>query len=264
MIRFSGPRDAAGTATMGMARDEGKRGLHGGFADNTGMTTAFFVTGTDTGAGKTFTSTVLLHALRQRGLRAVGMKPVASGSSPTPEGLRNEDALALQAASDPRPDYALVNPWALREPTAPEIAARLDGVEVTLPPILAAFEALKVQADVVLVEGVGGFLAPVNAAIDQCELPRALGLPVLVVVGLKLGCINHARMTVEAVQSRGFRVLGWIASDVEPTMLFPDDYFEALKASLPAPCFGRLPHAPGVDAAGLTGHLRLPGGFPGG
>ncbi len=226
------------------------------------MTIALFVTGTDTGAGKTFTSSVLLHALRQRGLRAVGMKPVASGSEPTPEGLRNEDALALQAASEPRPDYALVNPWALREPTAPEIAARLDGVEVTMPPIVRAFAALKAQADVVLVEGVGGFLAPVNAQLDQCALPRALGLPVLVVVGLKLGCINHARMTVEAVLSRGFTVLGWIASDVEPTMLFPDDYFETLKAALPVPCFGRLPHAPGVDPAALTSYLTLPEGFP--
>ncbi|MCZ8064027.1 dethiobiotin synthase [Silanimonas sp.] len=226
------------------------------------MTTAFFVTGTDTGAGKTFTSTVLLHALRQRGLRAVGMKPVASGSESTPEGLRNEDALALQAASEPRPDYALVNPWALREPTAPEIAARLDGVEVTMPPISAAFTRLQAMADVVLVEGVGGFLAPVNAQLDQCELPRALRLPVLVVVGLKLGCINHARMTVESVLSRGFPVLGWIASDVEPTMLFPDDYFEALKAALPVPCLGRLPHAPGVDPATLTRHLQLPEGFP--
>lgn len=226
------------------------------------MSTAFFVTGTDTGAGKTFTSTVLLHALRQRGLRAVGMKPVASGSEATPEGLRNEDALALQAGSDPRPDYALVNPWALREPTAPEIAARLDGVVVTMPPIVSAFEALTAQADVVLVEGVGGFLAPVNAELDQCELPRALGLPVLLVVGLKLGCINHARLSVEAICSRGFALLGWIASDVEPTMLFPDDYFDALKAALPVPCFGRLPHAPGADPATLTGHLALPAGFP--
>lgn len=225
------------------------------------MSTAFFVTGTDTGAGKTFTSTVLLHALRQRGLRAVGMKPIASGSEETPEGLRNEDALALQAASHPRPDYALVNPWALREPTAPEIAARIDGVEVTLPPIVAAFEQLKREADVVLVEGVGGFLAPVNAQLDQCALPRTLGLPVLVVVGLKLGCINHARMTVDAVQSRGFRVLGWIASEVEPTMLFPDDYFEALKAALPIPCLGRLPNAPGADPATLTRHLSLPDAF---
>jgi len=226
------------------------------------MGSAFFVTGTDTGAGKTFTSSVILHALRQRGLRAVGMKPVASGSEATPAGLRNEDALALQAASDPCPDYALVNPWALREPTAPEIAARFDGVDVTLPPIVAAFEALRAQADVVLVEGVGGFLAPVNATLDQCELPRALGLPVLIVVGLKLGCINHARMTVEAVQSRGFRVLGWIASDVEPTMLFPDDYFAALRAALPIPCLGRLPNAPGADPATLTRYLSLPAEFP--
>ena len=228
------------------------------------MTTAFFVTGTDTGAGKTFTSSVLLHAVRQRGLRAVGMKPVASGSDETPEGLRNEDALALQAASDPRPDYAQVNPWALREPTAPEIAARIDGVEVTMSPILEAFAHLQAMADVVLVEGVGGFLAPVNATLDQADLPRAMGLPVLVVVGLKLGCINHARMTVEAVQSRGFRVLGWIASDVEPTMLLPDDYLEALKAALPVPCFGRLPHSPGADPATLTSHLVLPAAFPGG
>jgi dethiobiotin synthetase len=226
------------------------------------MTHAFFVTGTDTGAGKTFTSTVLLHAIRQRGLRAVGMKPVASGSEATPAGLRNEDALALQAASSPRPDYALVNPWALREPTAPEIAARLDGVTVTMPPIVSAFEALKAKADVVLVEGVGGFLAPVREGLDQCELPRALGLPVLVVVGLKLGCINHARLTMEAVRVRGFEVLGWVASDVEPTMLFPDDYFEALKAALPPPCLGRLPHSPGIDPATLTHHLALPVGFP--
>ena len=228
------------------------------------MSTAFFVTGTDTGAGKTFTSVVLLHALRQRGLRAVGMKPIASGSDETPEGLRNEDALALQAASDPRPAYALVNPIALREPTAPEIAARLDGVEVTMAPIHAAFDALRAQADVVLVEGVGGFLAPINARIDQCDLPRALGLPVLVVVGLKLGCINHARMTVEAVHGRGFRVLGWIASDVEPTMLYPDDYFEALREALPLRCLGRLPHAPGADPATLTRYLSLPEGFPAG
>lgn len=226
------------------------------------MSLAFFVTGTDTGAGKTFTSSVLLHALRQRGLRAVGMKPVASGSEATADGLRNEDALALQAASDPRPDYLLVNPWALRQPTAPEIAARLDGVEVTLPPIHAAFDALKAMADVVLVEGVGGFLAPIRPGFDQYELPQELGLPVLLVVGLKLGCINHARLTVEAVQARRLPLLGWIASEVEPTMLYPDEYFEALKAALPLPCFGRLPHAPGADPSTLTRHLALPSGFP--
>jgi dethiobiotin synthetase len=224
--------------------------------------TAFFVTGTDTGAGKTFTSVVLLHALHQRGLRAVGMKPIASGSDETPEGLRNEDALALQAASEPRPHYALVNPIALRMPTAPEIAARLDGVTLSMAPITRAFAQLQAMADVVLVEGVGGFLAPLDERIDQCEIPQTLGLPIVVVVGLKLGCINHARLTVEAVRGRGFEVLGWIGSLVEPDMLFPDDYFEAVKAALPVPCLGRLPHAPGVDPATLTRFLALPEGFP--
>lgn len=226
------------------------------------MSKAFFVTGTDTGAGKTFTSVVLLYALRQRGLRAIGMKPIASGSDETPEGLRNEDALALQAASEPRPDYALVNPIALRTPTAPEIAARLDGVTLSMAPMTSAFSQLHAMADVVLVEGVGGFLAPLDERIDQCEIPQTLGLPIVVVVGLKLGCINHARLTVEAVRGRGFEVLGWIGSLVEPDMLFPDDYFEAVKAALPVPCLGRLPHAPGVDPATLTRFLALPEGFP--
>lgn len=232
--------------------------------DNGRMTRAFFVTGTDTGAGKTFTSTVLLHALRQRGRRAIGMKPVASGSAPTAAGLRNEDALALQAASDPRPEYALVNPFALREPTAPEIAARRDGLTLRLEPIEAAFAALKAQADVVLVEGVGGFLAPLDAHIDQCELPRRLGLPVLLVVGLRLGCINHARLTAEVVQARGFKLLGWVGSLIEPDLLFPDEYFAAVQRALPVPCLGRLPYAPGADPATLTRHLELPPGFPGG
>ena len=226
------------------------------------MSTAFFVTGTDTGAGKTFTSVVLLHALRQRGLRAVGMKPIASGCDETPDGLRNEDALALQAASAPQPDYAVVNPIALRTPTAPEIAARLDGVELSMAPISAAFSKLQGMADVVLVEGVGGFLAPLNAHLDQCDVPRALGLPIVVVVGLKLGCINHARLTMEAVRGRGFEVLGWVGSLVEPEMLYPDEYFDAVKAALPVRCLGRLPHAPGVDPATLTRYLDLPEGFP--
>lgn len=226
------------------------------------MSTAFFVTGTDTGAGKTFTSVVLLHALRQRGLRAVGMKPIASGCDETPDGLRNEDALALQAASAPQPDYAVVNPIALRTPTAPEIAARLDGVELSMAPISAAFSQLQGMADVVLVEGVGGFLAPLNAHLDQCDVPRALGLPIVVVVGLKLGCINHARLTMEAVRGRGFEVLGWVGSLVEPEMLYPDEYFDAVKAALPVRCLGRLPHAPGVDPATLTRYLDLPEGFP--
>ncbi|MCR1004344.1 MAG: dethiobiotin synthase, partial [Stenotrophomonas maltophilia] len=147
---------------------------------------ALFVTGTDTEIGKTAASTALLHALRRRGLRAVGMKPVASGSEDLGQGLRNEDALALQAASWPVPDYADLNPYALRQPLAPELAAAEDGVQVELAPIVAAFARLRAQADIVVVEGVGGWLAPVSATLDQLDLVRALQLPVLLVVGMRL------------------------------------------------------------------------------
>lgn len=164
---------------------------------------ALFITGTDTEIGKTAASTALLHALRRRGLRAVGMKPVASGSEDLGQGLRNEDALALQAASRPVPDYADLNPYALRQPLAPELAAAEDGVQVELAPIVAAFARLRAQADIVVVEGVGGWLAPVSATLDQLDLVRALQLPVLLVVGMRLGCVNHARLTAQSLQASG-------------------------------------------------------------
>jgi dethiobiotin synthetase len=199
-----------------------------------------FLTGTDTGAGKTFAACALLHALRGRGLRAVGMKPVASGCEDTADGLRNADALALQAASDPLPAYARVNPWPLRAATAPEIAAALDGVRVGMAEILAAYRELAEGADHVVVEGVGGWLAPLAADLDQDEVVRALELPVLLVVGLRLGCINHARLSAEAIRVRGCRLAGWIASAVDPQLEYADEYFAALARALPAPCLGRI------------------------
>src|SRR5690606_19040183 len=156
------------------------------------------VTGTDTGAGKTVASVALLHALRARGLRASGMKPVASGCAATPDGLRNEDALALQAASDPVPDYADLNPFALPEPLAPELAARDAGVDMALPAILQAHARIAARADVVVVEGVGGWMAPLAAGLMQADLVRALDLPVVLVVGLRLGCLNHAALAARA------------------------------------------------------------------
>ncbi|MFN3841876.1 MAG: dethiobiotin synthase [Rehaibacterium terrae] len=222
------------------------------------MTRGIYITGTDTGAGKTFASACLLHALRAQGLSAVGMKPVASGCAMTDEGWRNEDALALQAASSPRPDYALVNPFALPEPTAPEIAAARAGVALSLPPILAAYAQLAARADVVVVEGVGGWLAPLTATLDQSDLVRALDLPVILVVGLRLGCINHARLTARAIAAEGFAFAGWIGSAVDPALAFPDETFAALERVLPGPCLGRLPFAPGMDAAALAGHI-VPG-----
>ncbi len=219
---------------------------------------SFFVTGTDTGVGKTFGSTVLLHALRAQGLRAVGMKPIASGCERTPEGWRNEDALALQAASDPRPAYADVNPFALPEPLAPEIAAREAGVHVSLPPVEQAYARLRSQSDVVVVEGVGGWAAPLSSELDQLDLVRAFQLPVVMVVGLRLGCLNHARLTARAIEADGARLVGWIANGIDPDMARQDENFELLQHRLDAPCWGRLPHAPEAGASGCAGAIRIP------
>lgn len=219
------------------------------------MPPALFVTGTDTEIGKTASSTALLHALRRRGLRAVGMKPVASGSQELGQGLRNEDALALQAASWPVPHYADLNPYALRQPLAPELAAAEDNVQVQLAPIVAAFERLRAQADVVVVEGVGGWLAPVSTTLDQLDLVRALRLPVLLVVGMRLGCVNHARLTVQSLQASGVECLGWIGNHIDPTMQRQDENIATLQQRLPMPCWGRLPYLPAADGERLAVHL---------
>ncbi len=218
----------------------------------------FYVTGTDTGAGKSAASAALLLALRRDGRPAVGMKPVASGCEATPDGWRNEDALRLLAASAPVPPYDWVNPVALPEPTAPQIAARLAGAAVTLPPLVEAHRRLEALAGRVVVEGVGGWLAPLADGLDQADLVRALDLPVVLVVGLKLGCLNHARLTARAIEADGCRLLGWLASEVEPGMAHADAYFDLVRAALPGPCLGRLPFVPGAPADGLARHLTLP------
>ena len=218
----------------------------------------FYVTGTDTGVGKSVASAALLHALRARGRRAIGMKPVASGCEWIDGGWRNEDARLLQAASDPRPDYDDVNPFALRAPVAPELALRDDGVELALTPILAAHARLASQGDAMVVEGVGGWAAPLSAELDQLDLVRALRLPVVLVVGLRLGCINHARLSVRAIQDDGVELLGWIGNVIDPAMARIDDNFGILRQRLPIPCWCRLPYAAPPDPEALSRHLQLP------
>lgn len=206
-----------------------------------------YVTGTDTGVGKSLVSAALLHALRARGQRAVGMKPVASGCDRTPEGWRNEDALLLQAASDPRPPYADVNPYALPSPTAPQLAAREAGINVQLEPLQSACARLAASADVVVVEGVGGWMAPLADGLDQAALAQALGTDVVLVVGLRLGCLSHARLTARAVVADGLRLVGWIGSGVEPVPHRQDEYVELLRVALPVPCLGVIPHMADPD-----------------
>lgn len=201
---------------------------------------AIYITGTDTDAGKTWVTTECLKALSANNIKAVGMKPVASGSEMTSAGLRNDDALKLIAASAKNLRYEWINPIALREPTAPEIAARHDAVEISLEPVLNAYAQVKNRADVVLVEGVGGWLAPLSDTLDQSDLVRALVCPVILVVGLKLGCINHARLTERALKEDGIDCIGWIAAGTDPDLLFAEEYFDALQRCMATPFLGRV------------------------
>ena len=201
-----------------------------------------FVTGTDTGIGKTRASAALLHALRARGLRASGMKPVASGCDETPAGLRNDDALALIAASGPAPAYAACNPFAFAPPIAPHVAAREAGREVALPPIRNAYATILATADRVVVEGVGGWMAPLSDTLMQADLARALGLEVVLVVGLRLGCLNHALLTARAIEADGCRVAGWIANRIDPSMAAVDANLDTLRARIAAPLLGVIGH----------------------
>jgi len=217
-----------------------------------------YVTGTDTGIGKTLASCALLHALRGHGLRAAGMKPVASGCERIDGEWRNADALALLAAGEAGIPYADINPFALEHPLAPELAARDAGVEVSLQPILASHARLSDHADALIIEGVGGWAAPLSASLMQADLVRTLRLPVLLVVGLRLGCLNHALLSARAIAADGAHLAGWIASHVDPDMERVEDNIEMLRARLPAPCWGVLPHAPGADPAAMARYLRIP------
>lgn len=214
------------------------------------------VTGTDTGVGKSVASVALVHALRARGLRVAGMKPVAAGCEATADGLRNEDAEALRIASDPPPAYADVNPWPLAEATAPQLAARAAGVTVSLAPMLEAHARLASRADVVVVEGAGGWLSPLADGIEHADLAQALGHPVLLVVGLRLGCLSHARLTARAILADGCELLGWVGCTVDPAFSSADEYMRLLRDALPVACLGVLPHAAPLRAEALARSLR--------
>lgn len=220
---------------------------------------SFLVTGTDTGIGKTHASVALLHALRAHGLRAVGMKPIASGCDWIDGRWRNEDALALQAASDPRPDYGDINPVALPEPTAPTLAAIAAGVTVDIAALYAAHARLASSADVVLVEGAGGWDAPLAEGLEHRDLARHLGGAVVLVVGLKLGCLSHARLTARAIEADGCRLVGWIGNRIDPDFARADDYVGLLTDALPAPCLGVLPFV--SDGSDLPATLSLDAGW---
>ena len=209
---------------------------------------AFFVTGTDTGVGKTLVSAALTRALVARGLRVAVMKPIASGSDPTPEGPRNSDALALMAAANVAAPYEVVNPYCFLPAIAPHIAARESQVEIDLTLLRSRFLALAAASDCVVVEGAGGWLAPLGDTATMADLAAVLSLPVLLTVGLRLGCLNHALLTRESLATRGIPFAGWIANAIDPHFERAAENLATLTARLGAPPLARIPFLEGGHA----------------
>ena len=215
------------------------------------MTRGVFITGTDTGVGKTLVAASLLAALNVRRVRAIGMKPVASGCRSTPQGLRNADAELLIAHSAGEPDYALVNPYTFAEPIAPHLAAAYAGIEIEPERIVTAFAALSTMSQFVVVEGVGGWMAPLGPTLMQADLVRTLRLPVILVVGLRLGCLNHALLSARAIRADDCELAGWIGNGIDGDMLRLEDNLATLRTRLGAPCLGVLAHTDTPDPIAL-------------
>lgn len=199
----------------------------------------------------------LLHALAARGLRAVGMKPVAAGAEPGPRGLINDDVDRLAAASNIAVPRNFANPYCFAPPIAPHLAAHEEGREIALEPIVQAYRKLAALADAVVVEGAGGLLVPLNAREDMAHLALRLALPVILVVGMRLGCLNHALLTAEAARTRGLKLAGWVANHVDATMERADQNAEALAARIGIRCIARIEFADPPDARRIATKLNL-------
>jgi dethiobiotin synthetase len=209
---------------------------------------SLFIAGTDTGVGKTWVAVRLLTALAAAGHRVAGMKPVAAGAELTSHGLRNDDALDLAAAGNVRLPYALTNPHCLAQATSPHLAAARTGTHIDIASIVSAYEAIQRQCDLIVVEGAGGWLAPVGpppepgaAGPTMQDIALAMGLPVVLVVGLRLGCLSHALLTAQAIRSSGLQLAGWIANPFDPGFEEGEAYVESLVERLPSPLLWKAP-----------------------
>lgn len=223
---------------------------------------ACFVTGTDTEIGKTLVSSAILHKLVQTGVRACGMKPIAAGAEERDGELHNEDAAMLRAAGNVNLPQRITTPFMLREPCAPHIAAALEGVTIEPVTILTAYAEILGTSDATVVEGVGGFCVPFSDDFDSAGLAVQLNLPVIMVVGMRLGCISHALLTAEAIIARGLVLAGWVANLVDPDMRFVDENISALEQRMPAPLLGRVPRLDNPSAAEAAAFIEL-AGLPG-
>lgn len=222
------------------------------------MKNTFFVTGTDTDAGKTFVSTALLHCANDLGLKTLALKPVASGCEEGPDGLRNDDALRLMAAMSCELDYEQVNPYAFAPAIAPHIAAKQADKNIKVSR-LAGFcrGAMFAPYQFGLIEGAGGWRVPLNEREDYSGLAKELNVPVVLVVGLKLGCINHALLSAEAIAADGLRLAGWVANQIDEDIDVLEENVATLKHRLPAPCLGFIPYLKDKDARSACQYLDV-------
>lgn len=220
------------------------------------MNPAYFLTGTDTEIGKTFITCALLHRARRAGLRAAGLKPVAAG---TGSDGKNEDVEQIRAASMLTLPDTVINPYCFAAAIAPHIAAEEEGRVIDFAVIGKACAEARATADLLIVEGAGGFRIPLGPDGDSADLAVALGLPVILVVGMRLGCISHALLTAEAVLARGLPLAGWVANRIDPAMSRCAENLATLRGLLPAPLLGVVPYAPAAGAAGAAEFLNLPG-----
>ncbi len=222
---------------------------------------SLFITGTDTEIGKTFVSTALLHAFNVHGLRTAAMKPIAAGAEYRDGKWLNEDACQLADAANVCLPAEVVTPYLLTEPAAPHIVAAQQGVELNIASIVACHAKALQVADIVIVEGVGGFRVPLNATQDTADLALALNLPVVLVVGMRLGCLNHALLTAEAIAARGLKLAGWVANQIDPMMRYAHKNIDTLCLHLSqhyqAPLLGIVPHLQSAYARDAMTYLDI-------
>ena len=217
----------------------------------------YFITGTDTGVGKTAVTLGLMQALQALGNTMVAMKPVAAGCEPTPGGLRNNDALRLQQQASLELDYAQINPYAFAPAIAPHIAAEQAGVRIDIDNIINKYSDLYCMSDYVLVEGAGGWQVPLNEDETLADLALQLGLDVIMVVGIRLGCLNHALLTAAAIAAAGCTLTGWVANQLPPAPECAQENINYLKSRISAPLLGVLPIMPVVSAGAVAENLSL-------
>ena len=218
----------------------------------------YFVVGTDTGIGKTHATCALLHALAVRHARVCGMKPIASGGVQSADGFTNEDSIAHRTASTVRVPPSLDNPILLPEPLSPHLSAARAGTPISFEAVLDAVYELKQRTDALVVEGAGGFLVPLSETQTGADLAVALKMPLVLVVGMRLGCLNHALLTAEAIRARGLALAGWIANRADPDFLCPDENLDYLRSHLGAPLLADLPFSPTPDARADAARFTLP------